>query len=453
MCYGIITDNSCKKIDDVFADFNGMDENARKILMDNLYSISYKKLTDLRNSDNIITIPYKLHNFKENTENQPVVSFDGNYIQSYNIAGFINIGDFDFTIKSRFHGKGNNDYFLHYMLQKVFAINCIGSHSVEYDDVFSFLPYLFMYFLKKALSLGIYRKYERRGYNYSRIKGTLCFSDHIKHNIPFNGKAAYSVREHTADNDMTQLIRHTIEYVGKETNHNIFEDRDIKDTIFPIISATSSYNRNQRQKIILKNIKKLIHPYYHDYEPLRDICIKILRREKIKYGHNNNRIFGILIDIAWLWEEYLATIIEPLGFKHPCNAARSGGLFLLKDNKWETYPDFYMEKKIVADAKYKKYKYDDIQPADRLQLISYIHLLGTRCGIYLYPMEDTEDNTGNSYDPIGTLNNRYNELIGDNIGIYKYGFTIPNADSMDNFRKKIKKSEEEFVSKILYLIK
>ncbi len=38
-----------------------------------------------------------------------------------------------------------------------------------------------------------------------------------------------------------------------------------------------------------------------------------LRYEKLKYGSGAKQIYGILFDGAWLWEEYLTTILTKCG--------------------------------------------------------------------------------------------------------------------------------------------
>ena len=48
-------------------------------------------------------------------------------------------------------------------------------------------------------------------------------------------------------------------------------------------------------------------------------------REKIKYDLSANKMYGILFDGAWLWEEYLATVLKKKGFEHPRNKGKNAG--------------------------------------------------------------------------------------------------------------------------------
>lgn len=77
--------------------------------------------------------------------------------------------------------------------------------------------------------------------------------------------------------------------------------------------------------------------------------------EEVKYGETDEEICGILFDGAWLWEEYLNTILQKEGFKHPENKKHKGGIYLFEDHSGIRYPDFYKDG-IVLDAKYKRFE-------------------------------------------------------------------------------------------------
>ena len=47
------------------------------------------------------------------------------------------------------------------------------------------------------------------------MRGTIDINRHLKLNLPFNGRVAYRTREFSHDNHVTELIRHTIEYISK----------------------------------------------------------------------------------------------------------------------------------------------------------------------------------------------------------------------------------------------
>lgn len=156
----------------------------------------------------------------------------------------------------------------------------------------------------------------------------------MKINLPFNGRIAYRTREFSYDNHVTELIRHTIEYIGKSSFGKILLENDAEThaNVAQIISATPNYSRREREKVITSNSKIVNHPYYFRYTPLQKLCLRILRHNKIKYGAKDDRIHGVLFDVSYLWEEYLASILTKQGFKHPNNKQGTGQIYLAKIN-------------------------------------------------------------------------------------------------------------------------
>lgn len=69
--------------------------------------------------------------------------------------------------------------------------------------------------------------------------------------------------------------------------------------------------------------------FYKEYTALQKLCLQILRQEEIKYGIDSDKVYGILFDGAWLWEEYLNTLLSNAGFKHPENKLGTGAIYLL----------------------------------------------------------------------------------------------------------------------------
>ena len=436
------------------ADNNYKGVSIDKSDIENIKQFANKKIKYLKENNLFIL---SKNSFKDDIENSDIIELDevNNKIYSNNIMGFIGYNDTQIKITSRF-ASNENDYFLHYMLQKVLCLNIFDlQHSTDRDDSFDFLIYMFLDLFQKAIRQGIFKSYQKREYNDANVRGVIDINRHIKNNIPFNGKIAYNTREYSYDNNITQLIRHTIEYINTKSRGILNINEDIKSGVSQIIEATKRYDKNKRQSIINKNLKKLNHPYFYEYEPLRKICIQILRHEELKYGREENKIYGILFDGAYLWEEYIYTILKDLDFLHPRNKEKTDGVKLLND-KWSVYPDFYnYDKKIVLDTKYKMLNKDNdkIDGSDKHQIISYVYTLGAKIGGFVYPSENKEF----SFDNIGILNREYNKNILEDYSpsIFKYAFLIPNKKSneenfenINDFKKEIEKSENDFKEKI-----
>ncbi len=73
-------------------------------------------------SGSMLIFPQDLETNGDEIGNQHIIQFVNGNIQTGNIMGFIGINGTRLRIHSRFD-KPETDYFLHYMLQKVFAVN------------------------------------------------------------------------------------------------------------------------------------------------------------------------------------------------------------------------------------------------------------------------------------------------------------------------------------------
>lgn len=171
-------------------------------------------------------------------------------LETGNIVGFMGgVNGQSVSIHSRF-SKNEEDFFLHYMLQKVLCINVVNLlHGTTNENIFDFLLYLFPKLLKEALSQGIYKEYRRNEYNDANIRGTIDINRHLRTNLPFNGRIAYRTREFSYDNHVTELIRHTIDYIGKNSQGRMLLENDAEThaSVAQIISATPSYNKQERK--------------------------------------------------------------------------------------------------------------------------------------------------------------------------------------------------------------
>ena len=168
-----------------------------------------------------------------------------------------------------------------------------------------------------------------------------------------------------------------------------------------------------------------------------------MQHEELKYGSDKDKIHGILFDGAWLWEEYLKTLFKPLGMTHAENKTGKNPIYLLEDNHYERFPDFYLTKKMVIDAKYKHLGYVNIARDDIHQIISYLHVLEAK-GTYLaYPVNNNEKSD--------IRNIGYLKGLGGAVGLI--GLKIPqNASCLSDFQYVISKEEEFVINKLSRLI-
>lgn len=419
-------------------------------------SIVNKTLEQLR-QEGVFVFPESVNNADDISKEQMILQSVDDKLKSSNVMGFIGYGnDERLIIKSRFSGD-NEDYFVQYLLQRVLDLPNIVDLKSDADQdnrIFNFLLFLFPYYLKSAMRKGIFKKYVRNRYNDSNVKGIIDIAKHIEKNIPFIGKIAYSQREFSSDNYLTELIRHTIEYIKRKPYGNKILSQ-VQDEVRLVIDITSSYELYDRQRVIEKNKKFLVHhAYYHEYLALQKLCLQILQHQKHKIGSGVSEIYGILFDGAWLWEEYLNSLICDK-FDHPMNKEKKGRqcLFYNVDSRCDEgpiYPDFISKKNsVIADAKYKPIK--NIGNKDYLQLLAYMFRFNAKVGYYLYPYPNVDNGSKCNQKLKLNKGSTFEDNVSprDDIYVIKLGLKIPqNADNYEEFVNQMNKSEEEFVNEM-----
>lgn len=396
--------------------------------------------------EGIFVFPEIIKDAEDITRDQMILQSVNDSYRSGNVMGFLGCGDERLIIESRFSGD-SEDYFFQYLLDRVLEFPNIVDLSVDADQnnrLFNFLLFLFPYYLKTAMRKGLFKNYIRHRYNDGNVKGTIDVARHITKNTPFIGNIAYSQREFSYDNYLMELVRHTIEYIKRKPYGNNLLTK-VKDEVKLVIEATPDYETYDRQKIIDANKKNAVrHAYFREYLVLQRLCILILQHQKHQIGSGSRQIYGILFDGAWLWEEYVNSLIEDI-FYHPMNKGGRGAQRLFGGNVGLIYPDFISrdkEARIIADAKYKPI--DNIGNKDYLQVLAYMFRFDAKKGYYLYPeAEGTDDlrlwmNKGSTYEE--------NVMPRDDVSLTKHGLKIPaDAENYESFVLRMKTSECEFV--------
>ena len=399
-----------------------------------------RTLESLSQDERIFIFPNDLMNSSDLEKDQKIFETVNQKIKTGNVIGFLGCGQERLTISSRFSNE-SNDHFLHYLLQKVLHINLTSLDVAlsREDKLYQLLVYLFPKYLQAALRKGLYKEYQRFFHNDSHVKGVIDVRNHLKKNLPFMGNVAYTTREFTYDNPLTQLIRHTIEYIKnqKGIGQGVFDNLlTSRENVSEIVRVTPSYKLADRAKIIRGNQSKPIrHAYFHEYRKLQELCLMILNQEKHGLGYQDQKIHGILFDVAWLWEEYVHTLL-PKGFLHPRNKEKTDGISVFSDGKRKVYPDFYdRERKIVLDAKYKKLEDTEkgINREDLFQLISYSYILKAEKAGLIFPSEDK------------VVDNEIGKLAGYGALLKKWSIQIPQkSSSYREFCEMMENSEETF---------
>ena len=406
--------------------------------------IADKTLEQLEH-EGVFVFPELVKDAEDIAQEQMILQSVNDTYRSGNVMGFLGCGDERLIIESRFCGEGK-DHFFQYLLNKVLDFPNIVDLETDADRdnrLFNFLLFLFPYYLKSAMRKGLFKKYIRHKYNDGNVKGTIDVARHIAKNTPFIGNIAYNQREFSYDNHLMELVRHTIEFIKRKSYGNNLLVK-VKDEVKLVIEATPKYAPYDRQKIIEQNKKNPIrHAYFREYLALQRLCLLILRHQKHQIGTGSRQIYGILFDGAWLWEEYIHSLIGD-AFYHPMNKGGKGAQRLFDGNVGLIYPDFISrnsQPRIIADAKYKPL--DNIGNRDYLQLLAYMFRFDAKTGYYIYPKAESFDdlklwmNCGSTYEQ--------NVAPRNDISVTKCGLRSPmDVPNYAEFAARMRLCEQEF---------
>ena len=440
----------------------------------NYFSIPVKELRDGEGGA-ILVYPQTFSDTVDETGGQAVFDITkrdakGEPVEFWarNLVGFISYEGKEVTISSRFSGRGN-DNFLYYMLARVAGINLLDLDfsSQNKDKELNLMIFLFSKLLKEALGQGLFKQYIYREYNDGNVRGPIDINRHIRRNIPFNGRVAYRTRELSYDNPVTQLVRHAIEWIKiSPWGQAILNSDEItRSFIQEIVAATPTYEARLRQEVINQNLRPATHPYYTSWQPLQEFCLRLLRYESLSYGADKkNKIHGLLIDAAWLWEEYIGRVLAEKG-TGLAHYTRSSSYHLLETSTGKKFqqviPDYYdEERKLVADAKYiplHRYDHLDAERAAAVyyKTVMYMYRFDTNVGFLFHPCSQEDANNVKTNEELShvkveddTITTIYQIEGREDCWLHEVGMVIPqieNDKNFSNFKEDMRKVEESFV--------
>lgn len=329
-------------------------------------------------------------------------------VRTSNLVGFLECNDLTISIGSRFDSEDGSSFFLPYLIARTLHIPPL---ELDWEQVsaYDLLPLLFPAALTRALGSSVFKQYQRVSTNGPCFKGSLAVAAHLKHNLTSglvsgraSGRKVASVSSQlSSDNPMTQLIRHTIELIRSKPALTplLAVNASVVSAVRRIELATPSFRPSALVSVVKANREPCSSPASR---PLQQLCLKLLTAfdPSLSLRHEPDQVYGVLFDISYLWEEYLATVLEPQGFEHPRNKTGVGALYLDQDQNFLAYPDFYRlcpdsttaepSADLVLDAKFKRY--DTYAPArdDIVQMLTYLHVLKAPRALLLCPTQHSD---------------------------------------------------------------
>jgi len=385
------------------------------------------------------------------------------------------------VIDSRFDDTDEQP-FLCWMLERVLKVNLadfVQSSSGEFWTIL--LELLFWHKLGEASSIGLYRQYQKMEYNDLRFRGRLDIDRHIRLNMPLWDKIAYSRREIVFDNPINHLLRHAANIIISKwsktlLNGSISMNKEARNMLMAIETNTPSWTPSNLNTILWDRIttRRISQPYYAEYyEILRILARCIILRLGVDVYSDSSAggdysINGIILDGAWLWEEYLSSIMTApeFGFWHAIPDTRTLPIYAMSKEKERIkkrrplYPDFRLptseakddpsnsvEQKasVVLDAKYKYGDAKDgisVRRTDMHQCLAYMLLTGAKVGGVIYPpnlnKQKTEDDEKDDEESFF-----WDVNVPDSQRFWK-SFTFRMWDKNKDFNEEMRDIENEF---------
>jgi|GEM_PF-1426976 len=370
----------------------------------------------------------------------------------------------------------------------------LSNNNVDCDDN-NLFDFLLVDLLTRKLDVarykGIYRTYRQFESNDENLKGSIDVSRHIKLNAGLkNGRIASKYRENTANNFLNILLIKTYQYIKRKypelIEKKIDNNLELRGLINQLQNEVEGGNISTSM-IISRNMKPISHPYYHEYEDVRKICLKILRSEGVSiFETSNDNVSGFVYYLPDLWENCCLDILKRT-IKNQCDGIYSITdqetipFISKRDGKYgfcESRPDFvireYDSEKVcmILDAKakpkwykvlmvdYVKYFQDDygedinkcirdmvvfgakktgvVFPVERKEISKLLELI--------FPVEDKNDDSFNYDEYIESLKGAYKEAYSNENIVYKrkisdqndyefciIPFIIPESENHSNF--------------------
>ncbi len=325
-------------------------------------------------------------------------------IETGNMMGVLRLRDegssLKVQIKSRFD-TGTKQYFLNYLLSKVFDVNFAELVSANDDVMWDLLTaFVFVWKFRQAAEAGLYKQYHTNEYNDLNFRGKPDIDRHLRRNYPLCDRIAYSKREITFDNPLNHLLRSAVAKIERKWPSMLESGGDVRNLVTLLKQATPAWNSCGVSKILNhKDCRFPVRqPFFSEYyEPLRKIARMLLLDDGANVfddggPEGETEISGVVFDGAWLWEEYIATILTDYIHSEPQG---KGGIEVFEERKTLFYPDFLSrDKKIVLDTKYKSSGTEDQsegQSKDIQQVICYMYLTGAERGGLIFPPGESVD--------------------------------------------------------------
>ena len=234
-----------------------------------------------------------------------------------------------------------------------------GASAREADHATSpdlLLALLWKATLERALTRSqIPREYRTVAENQRYFRGRLRVADHVRLNLTDQSRVFCQYRRLEMDTTINRAVRYTYALLRQSRFAGVLSglaEYDAKLAAFGV----------KDQSVETHQIDKIRYTRLNDaYRPVMELCKAVIgRRRAESLGGGTQGSFSFFVDLAELWENYLAGVLRRyLPGYQIYSPNETGGEHLVSGGRRSIRPDLVIEKDGVAvavlDAKYKHY--------------------------------------------------------------------------------------------------
>jgi len=342
----------------------------------------------------------------------------GNHsIRFINYVGFIQCPSFSMDILPKLAIADDNDTARHTLLMMLDEVHqfhlsaqTLSKLSASHYSLFHLFAALYTETLLQEFKRGIHSQYQSTERNLYHVKGKLQMKQHLKQNIlkSQTHRVYCSFSEHSHNNIINQLFLATNRLLMKHLNNRdvLFQLHTLNHQLYDVDHVI--FNKEMLQHI---HIDRTLQRYQ------KAIHLAMLFQQNftgnIAIGKKN--AYSLLFDMAELYEQYIATLVQRYVQVKVTIQDNSHALFTRQSKlAARLYPDLVIQqhgkqRRIIIDTKWKAYhrRYGINEP-DLVQMYKYLHAYAD-CEIayVLYP-ETTTGTVGdnNIYEVIQEPNKK-----------------------------------------------
>lgn len=251
-------------------------------------------------------------------------------------------------------------------------------------DFWWIIAHLFIESLRKATVLGLPIEYQEHKESSTKVKGKIDFTQHIKKDIPFQGKLSVQYKKQDYVQEIIDVLYFALEDLNKKKSFNT--KQLLSNTMLTLKKHQSGQRPTSQTLHKAKSHRSLNNPAFSHFKKILAYAEIILNQNNLNLNskaQNPLEAKGYLLDISELFELYLTKLLQRHFPNWRINGQEEMKIYQDSFFRRSFYPDIVMrrndtEKVAVFDAKFKKMKFENNEEVSREDL----HQIHSYAGYY-----------------------------------------------------------------------